>query len=65
MKNQKQGTHRPKKGRKTKTFDGDRTCKDYGCTTILSRYNGKETCFRHCPKDYGRIRGYYVKGKRN
>ena len=44
--------------RKQKQFGENRVCSDKNCETTLSKYNKKETCFNHSPKEFGRNRGW-------
>ena len=44
--------------RKSKTYDIGRVCSKKGCTTGISMYNKKDTCFNHSPRSYGRVRGH-------
>jgi hypothetical protein len=44
-------------GRAPGRFPSDRVCAGADCSTRLSVYNRKETCFRHSPTRYPRIRG--------
>lgn len=44
--------------RKVKQFGVNRICTHKNCSTTISRYNKKETCFNHSPKEYGRNRGW-------
>ena len=44
--------------RKSKTYETGRVCSKDGCTTEISMYNKKDTCFNHSAKSYGRVRGH-------
>ncbi len=44
--------------RKQKQFGENRVCIHENCETTISRYNKKETCFNHSPKEFGRNRGW-------
>jgi|TARA_Y100000741_G_C18135235_1_gene510801 hypothetical protein len=44
--------------RKSKTYETGRVCSKDGCTTGISMYNKKDTCFNHSAKSYGRVRGH-------
>lgn len=48
---------RPEVGRRPKSVDSHRECSEQGCTTILSRYNLRDTCRLHTPIRFPRIRG--------
>jgi len=45
------------RGRAPKCFPAGRVCADTDCSTALSMYNRKDTCFRHSPILYPRTRG--------
>lgn len=44
-------------GRAPRRFTAGRVCTHPECTTLLSTYNSKETCFRHSPLAFPRTRG--------
>lgn len=44
-------------GRRPKTKAAGRVCQETDCSTVLSRYNLKETCHRHSPLKFPRVRG--------
>ena len=44
--------------RTAKTYGENRLCSFNNCETVLSKYNKKELCFFHSPKEVGRIRGW-------
>jgi hypothetical protein len=33
-----------------RTFSDGRICREFGCSTLLSRYNGGELCWQHQPR---------------
>lgn len=45
--------------RRPKQYARGRVCVHAGCETVVSRYNRSETCFRHRPVVYPRIRGKF------
>ena len=44
-------------GRRPKTKAEGRQCLEDSCSTILSRYNVRDTCFQHTPVRFPRVRG--------
>lgn len=44
-------------GRAPRKFSTGRVCADRSCSTLLSTYNRKDTCFRHSPIRFPRTRG--------
>jgi hypothetical protein len=44
-------------GRRPKTKAAGRVCLEDRCSTVLSRYNTRETCFQHTPVRFPRVRG--------
>jgi hypothetical protein len=44
-------------GRRPKTKSAGRVCLEERCSTVLSRYNVRETCFQHTPVRFPRVRG--------
>ena len=45
--------------RRPKQYAGGRVCTDPECDTIISRYNRDDSCYRHRPVVYPRIRGRF------
>ncbi|GMQ93827.1 MAG: hypothetical protein BMS9Abin12_1307 [Acidimicrobiia bacterium] len=45
------------RGRAPRSFPTGRVCTEENCSTLLSRYNRKDTCFRHSPMRFPRTRG--------
>jgi hypothetical protein len=45
------------RGRAPKSFPTGRVCAETDCSTRLSMYNRKDTCFRHSPIRFPRTRG--------
>ncbi len=45
--------------RRPKTYLTGRVCRVEGCATVLSRYNRADTCHRHRPVVYPRVRGKF------
>ena len=46
--------------RRPKQYNAGRVCIAGECETVISRYNRSETCFRHRPVTYPRIRGQFA-----
>ena len=46
-----------KTGKRPKTDDEVRVCKDESCDTKLSRYNTRDACYRHRSPRFPRVRG--------
>ncbi len=46
--------------RRPKTFGEGRICGFKICETKLSRYNRNESCFRHAPARFPRMRGEFT-----
>ena len=44
-------------GRRPKTKALGRVCAASGCSTVLSRYNVRQTCHPHSPTRFPRVRG--------
>lgn len=44
--------------RRSNVYDKGRVCIEDECTTGVSMYNKKDTCFQHTAKSYGRVRGH-------
>jgi hypothetical protein len=51
------GTHPIGLPRRSRTYKGGRKCSHPGCTTRLSTYNRRETCFVHTGVRIPRLRG--------
>lgn len=51
------GTKNPAPGRRPKRAATSRTCMAPDCTTTLTSYNHNDTCYRHSPRKYPRVRG--------
>ena len=47
--------------KKSKTIDGQRTCKESNCSTVISIYNKADFCNNHKPIKYPRVRGKPLK----
>ena len=47
------------RSRRPKTITSARTCNDFECTTVLSKYNQREFCYAHAPVKFPRIRGTF------
>ena len=45
--------------RRPKTFDSGRVCSSADCSTVISRYNHSDLCFRHQPVQFPRLRGVF------
>jgi len=43
--------------RRPRTFDKGRVCTNARCDTVISRYNQSESCYRHSPVSFPRLRG--------
>lgn len=43
--------------RRPKVVEERRVCAESTCDTVLSRYNSSETCHRHSPTRFPRVRG--------
>jgi len=48
--------------RRPKQYTDGRVCAHDGCDVVISRYNRTDTCFRHRPVVYPRIRGAFTDG---
>jgi len=44
-------------GRAPTRFERGQVCVEPGCSTRLSTYNRRDTCFRHSPIRFPRVRG--------
>lgn len=47
----------PRPGRRPRSVDTRRRCREEGCNTVLSRYNQGDTCYLHAPVVFPRVRG--------
>lgn len=47
----------PRSGRRPRTVERERTCREEGCDTVLSRYNQGDACSVHAPVRFPRVRG--------
>jgi hypothetical protein len=55
-----QGVRPGNRRRKPKTYSEGRTCSSDECSTLVSRYNRSEFCFKHRPVHYPRMRGVFT-----
>ncbi|GBD84952.1 hypothetical protein BMS3Abin02_01346 [bacterium BMS3Abin02] len=51
------GTRVRPRGRAPRRFSAERVCVEPDCSTRLSTYNRNDTCFRHSPLRFPRVRG--------
>ena len=51
-----------RRGRTPKRMAAGRVCIELDCTTKLSIYNRRDTCFLHCPVRFPRTRGHTKTG---